>query len=178
MQTAFLLKHKPHRKRERKRKIKKEGRKRKKELTTLSEGERSFKPCPTVLPLAKVSSFVRIGTFGNRLPLQALFLFLWRIPLTVPNCIIRICLAGNGQFICITTFRPYTKQTITGMKSGPTDFLGIDCPGWLRGKILAGNHVSPPHSPCPPSYQSADGLTDTHCACVHAHTAACTNPSS
>lgn len=97
-------------------------------LAAISDGEGSFKPCPTVLPRAKVSSSVRFGTFGNRLLLQALFWFLWRIPLTVPNCIIRICLAGNGQFICITTVRPYTKRTITGMESGPTDFTGTDCP--------------------------------------------------
>lgn len=122
MQTAFLLKHKP--------KIEK----RKYSLATISDGERSFKPCSTVSPRAKVSSSVRTVTFGNRLPLQALLLFLWRTPLIVPNCIIKICLAGNGQFICITTFRPYTKQTITGMKSGPTDFTGTDSSDWLRGE--------------------------------------------
>lgn len=117
-------------------------------LATLCNRVGSFKPCPTVLPRAKVSSAVRTGTFGIRQPLQALFLFLWRIPLTVPNCIIRICLAPKGQFICITTFRPYTKQTITGMKSGPTDFTATD---WHRGKKTARNQIHLPYSSGPVS---------------------------
>lgn len=102
-------------------------------LAPVSDGKRCFKPCPTVLPRAKVSSCVRTGTFGSRLPPPVLFLLLRRIPLTVPNCIIEIPLAGNGQFICITTFTPYTKQTIAGMKSGLTDVTGTDCSGWLGG---------------------------------------------
>ena len=100
-------------------------------LAPVSDGKRGFKPCPTVSPRAKVSSSVRIGTFGSRLPLPVLFLFLGRIPLTAPNCVIEIPLAANGQFICITTFRPYTKQTIAGMKSGLTDFTGTAYSAWL-----------------------------------------------
>lgn len=59
------------------------------------------------------------------------------------------------------------------MKSGPTDFIGTDCSGWLRGKykqeIKSVLLILPVLSPHPLTDKQRDRQTDRQCACVQVH---------
>lgn len=120
---------------------------------------RLLQTLPPVLPGAKVFPLLD-KTFGKKQPLPALLLFLWRIPLTVPNCMIRICLADNGQFICISTFRPYTKQSQVWRLVPQSPVEGTTLTG--SGNIPAGSPVCVLPASCPDfllPYRQANGQT-------------------